>query len=187
MAKEERVDGSRGPVKLPWIAGGIIGLVLVCGCAGGLSAVLVFGGAGEQGGGEGGEGLKERMAIRWAALSHKFHSDPFSAPSGSTVHINQSQAMGPRPLDETIINELLPKDLGAAEALDVLPGDVQVNLYQDDGAPRVTRVTLDLDRDGKLDELWKVEGSRVRRAVSTADDEGYDQMWLWQNGLWLGR
>ena len=134
MAKEERVDGSRGPVKLPWIAGGIIGLVLVCGCAGGLSAVLVFGGAGEQGGGEGGEGLKERMAIRWAALSHKFHSDPFSAPSGSTVHINQSQAMGPRPLDETIIN--VAKQEGYAiigwtvDSTDWTPGATAERVYK---------------------------------------------------------
>lgn len=180
------MDASQGPSKLPWIAGGIIGLVLICGCAGGLSAYLLWGGAGE-GGGEGGGTLEERLAIRWAAVSHKFHSDPFSAPSGSIVHINQSQAMGARAIDETIINEQLPRNLGSTEALDVIPGDAAVNLYQDAGAPAVSRVSIDLDRDGKADELWKVEGTRVRRAVSTGDNEDYDQMWLWQNGLWLKR
>lgn len=182
------MNASQGPSKLPWIAGGIIGLVLVCGCAGGLSAYLFWGGAGGDGGVEGGEGdLTERLAIRRAALSHKLHTDPFSAPAGSTVHINQSQAEGPTALHVTILNEQLTRNIGASEALDVLGGEVAVNLYQDPGASSVSRASLDFDRDGKPDELWKVEGTRVRRAVSTADNEEYDQMWLWQNGLWLAR
>ena len=176
------MNASRGPSKLPWIAGGIIGLVLVCGCAGGLSAYVFWGGAGSEGG-----DLAERLAIRRAPLSHKSHTDPFSAPAGSVVHINQGQAEGPTELHVTILNEQLPRDLGGPEALDVLEGAAAVNLYQDPGAATVSRVTLDLDRDGKIDEMWKVEGTRVRRAVSSSDNDEYDETWLWQNGLWLAR
>jgi hypothetical protein len=95
--------------------------------------------------------------------------------------------MGPTARDNEILG-LFSRNLGAAEQDDVVPDqDYRVDLFQDEGASSVTRASVDLDRDGHADELWKVEGTRIRRAVSTGDDESYDQMWLWQNGLWLAR
>lgn len=180
-----------GRSKLPWILGGITALVLCCGCAGVIVGVLVWSAPEEpqseaaraQGG-----GLGEWLAVRRAALSHKLHSNPWKAPAGHEVHINQSQAMGPSARDTEILNELIGRRLPGPEALDVLPQRAwAVNLYQDPSATSVSRVTVDLDRDGNADEQWTVEGTRVRRQVSTADDGRYDQSWLWQNGLWLAR
>lgn len=174
--------------KLPWIVGGIMAISLLCGCAGVLGAWWLWGRGGDEGlEGQGG-GIAEDLAIRRAARSGKGHKDPFSAPDGATVHINRGEVMGPRPMDSEILDTRLWRDLGAPSALDVFPSQpYAVDLYQDEGAGAVSRATIDLDRDGKLDEQWRVEGTRVRRAVSTRDDEEYDRMWLWQNGLWLAR
>lgn len=168
--------------KLPWIVGGCAVLALLCGCAGVVGAYLYH----RAGGGDGAE-MEEWVATRRAALSQKGHHDPFHAPDGAEVHINQSAAMGPSARDNEILG-LLSRNLGGAEQDDVVPDqEYRVDLFQEGGAGSVTRVSVDLDRDGHPDELWKIEGTRVRRAVSSADDENYDQMWLWQNGLWLAR
>ncbi len=175
--------------KLPWIVGAVTLFIALCACAGGVGGLLWWRASEtEDEAARAEQGVGEWLAVRQAALSHKVHNDPFSAPSGHEVHINQSEVLGPSSRDTLILNDLLSRRLSGPEALDVLPDQgFAANLYQEDGAGSVTRVTLDLDRDGKLDEQWKVEGTRVRRAVSTKDDETYDQMWLWQNGLWLKR
>ena len=171
-----------GRSKLPWIVGGVAIVALMCGCAGVVGGFLYV----RSGSGDGAE-VEEWVATRRAALSQKGHNDPFHAPDGAEVHINQSAAVGPSERDNDILRQM-GRALGAAEADDVLPDQPwRLDLFQDDGAASVTRASVDLDRDGHADELWKVEGTRIRRAVSTADDENYDQMWLWQNGLWLAR
>ncbi len=175
--------------KLPWIIGGVILLFALCGGVGIIGGVLYWRTRPpETEAARAQEDLGEWLAIKQATLSHKVHTDPFSAPAGAEVHINQSEVTGPSARDTEIINELLPRRLSGPEQQDVLPDSKwAINLYQEPGANAVTRLTLDLDRDGMLDEQWKVEGTRVRRAVSTKDDGTYDQMWLWQNGLWLRR
>lgn len=60
-----------------------------------------------------------------------------------------------------------------------------VDLFQEDGASVITGAHLDLDRDGRADQRWTYEGEdQVRREVSTADDEMYDQAWEWTDEGW---
>lgn len=175
--------------KLPWIVGGVILLIAFCGCVGGVAGVLYWrAGEGESEAERGDEDVGEWLAIRRAALSHKVHNDPFSAPAGHEVHLGQSEVVGPTARDTELLDNVLPGALTGPELLDALPDrPYAVNLYQDPGATTISRLTLDLDRDGKLDEQWRVEGTRVRRVISTNDDENYDQTWLWQGGLWMKR
>lgn len=171
-----------GRSKLPWIVGAGVVLALMCGCAGVVGAFLWWRASGSDE-----AGVEEWVATRRAALSQKGHDDPFHAPDGAEVHINQSAAMGPSARDNAILG-LFSRHLGATEEDDVLADQPwRVDLTQEAGASSVTGARVDLDRDGHADELWKAEGTRIRRAISTGDDESYDQMWLWQNGLWLAR
>lgn len=60
-----------------------------------------------------------------------------------------------------------------------------VDLYQEEGSSMITGARLDFDRDGRADQRWTYEGEeRVRREVSTRDDEVYDQVWEWTDAGW---
>lgn len=172
------MDNPQRRSALPWVVAGLVFMAMSCACLGVLGFFVL--GEGEDG------GTGEWFAIRRAALSHKGHRDPFSAPDGAVVHIQQSEVLTLREMDLDLMPRIINKGVGAPELLDVYPTRAyRVDIYQDNGDEIVSRVTIDLDRDGKLDEQWKVEGLRVRRALSTRDDENYDQMWLYQNDVWL--
>ncbi|MCA9666932.1 MAG: hypothetical protein KC503_15140 [Myxococcales bacterium] len=77
------------------------------------------------------------------------------------------------------------KDLGAKKIKDALKGmPYKVNLYQDKDATTLSRVKIDLDRDGTWDEVWKVEGSKVKRKASPADDGNYTDKYRWTGNGW---
>ncbi len=62
----------------------------------------------------------------------------------------------------------------------------KVNLYKEEGK---VRAKVDLDRDEKFDEKWDfdTEGGKekVKRRVSTQDDESYDREYRLEEGRWV--
>ncbi|MCE7869580.1 hypothetical protein DYH09_04280 [bacterium CPR1] len=74
------------------------------------------------------------------------------------------------PLQSKIIGKM-GQQLDDSKLQDAFPGDVKVNLYQDNKQDGINRAELDLDRDGRWDEKWSHQNGSVKRQVSSADDD----------------
>lgn len=79
-----------------------------------------------------------------------------------------------RPVDRDILAWRKTAVMSGDKVKDVFPGKpYKVDAYKDEGKSGVSRVKIDLDRDGKWDEKWDFEGDKVKRKVAPADDENY--------------
>ncbi|GMU53865.1 MAG: hypothetical protein AMXMBFR33_30110 [Candidatus Xenobia bacterium] len=74
------------------------------------------------------------------------------------------------PLHSKIIGKM-GQQIDDSKLQDAFPGDVKVNLYQDDKKVGINRAKLDLDRDDKWDEKWTHKDGAVKRQVSSSDDD----------------
>ncbi|HEV2863924.1 MAG TPA: hypothetical protein VGX48_23210 [Pyrinomonadaceae bacterium] len=94
---------------------------------------------------------------------------------------------GQRREDQLILNFLASRPATTNKVQDAFPGEsFKVNFYCDDGAPKWTRLKIDLDRDGKDDEKWDLkEGQPAKRRVATRDDEQYDREYRWSSDQWV--
>jgi hypothetical protein len=103
--------------------------------------------------------------------------DPPAAPTAG--------ANGLRPVDQDIL-ALVRAGIKGDKLTDAFPKKAyKVNLYRDGGDAGVSRLKVDLDRDGKWDEKWAFgEGGRVKRQVAPADDESYSETYLLDGSDW---
>ena len=171
------MDQHRAPPswRLPALIAG--GAVLALLCAGVIAAgawALLSSGAGEQ------------LSRGRAASSGKGHKDGWSAPSGYSWSENSASILTLRPMDSEIITRFVGRDLGAAAREDAIPGAARVDLFQDAPATTLTRVEVDADRDGLLDERWEVDGAYVIRNLSPGGDGDFSERYKLRDGLWLG-
>lgn len=104
-----------------------------------------------------------------------------SAPASATAA--GSNAL--RPVDRDILAWRKTAAITGEKAKDVFPGKpYKVDGYKDEGKTGVSRVKVDLDRDGKWDEKWDFEGDKVKRKVAPADDENYQQEFRLDGDHW---
>jgi hypothetical protein len=91
-----------------------------------------------------------------------------------------------RPIDRRVLERLKAPIQGADKVKDAFRSEaIKVNLYQDAGRSLPNRAKLDVDRDDRFDEKWTVDGERVTREISSADDDRtYDQRWLLDGDAW---
>jgi hypothetical protein len=85
-----------------------------------------------------------------------------------------------RPVDELLLAVF--EGRGVAPGRDLMPNGPRVDLSAERGRS-VGRV--DLDRDGKWDEVWSIELDEVRRYVSPLDDDQLTERYAWTNGAWV--
>ena len=72
------------------------------------------------------------------------------------------------------------------ESLDVKPtANFQMDVFQDKGQYTINRLTIDMDRDGKLDEAWVFDARGVVREVSESDDGTWSRTERWDGGGWV--
>jgi len=91
-----------------------------------------------------------------------------------------------RPMDTKIIAKIHAGISGKKEK-DPWSKNWKVNLYSDSGDGQVTRLKIDIDRDGKWDEKWTIEeaGAKVKRKVSSGDDDTlYDREYRLRGRKW---
>lgn len=89
---------------------------------------------------------------------------------------------------DTAILSRVKLGMSGKKVKDALKGRAwKVNLYQDPGANgAVSRLKLDLDRDGKWDEKWAFEGEgKVKRQAAPADDENYTAEYRLRGNRWV--
>jgi len=67
--------------------------------------------------------------------------------------------------------ETLGKPAHGDKIKDALRGAVKVNVYAEKG--RWARAKVDLNRNEKWEEKWRLDGTRILRQVAPADDETY--------------
>lgn len=156
------------------IAGGAAGLALLCACGGGLGWFLYSRGD-----------TSEKVSTWRAATSGRGHKDLFHAPDGSLVHFGGGEIVGPTALDLDLYGRFVGRDLGAPELLDAVPGPHRVDVFQDADHGSVSKIVIDLDRDGSADEVWTVEVMHVTRKVSMSDDGNLDASFHWSDKLWV--
>jgi hypothetical protein len=94
-----------------------------------------------------------------------------------------------RPMDHEILARIA-QPLGTDHVKDAFRGrPYKVSLYQDAGHAHANRVKVDLNRNEKWDEKWTVDLDAsprvVKREVSTADDETYDEEWRLDGETWV--
>jgi hypothetical protein len=104
-----------------------------------------------------------------------------SAPASATI----ASSNGLRPVDRDILAWRKTATMTGDKAKDVFPGKpYKVDGYKDEGKTGVSRVKVDLDRDGKWDEKWDFDGDKVKRKVAPADDENYQQEFRLEGEAW---
>ncbi len=96
------------------------------------------------------------------------------APATSAAPSSTTAGNDLRPVDRDILAWRKTASIGGDKAKDVFPGKpYKVDAYKDEGKTGISRVKVDLDRDGKWDEKWDFDGDKVKRKVAPADDENY--------------
>ncbi len=94
-----------------------------------------------------------------------------------------------RKMDLDIVG-LLSRPMNGNRIKDAFPASAyKVNIYKDDGFAQANRLKVDLDRDGKDDEKWTIEGAgadlKVKRQVSPNDDGNYSEEYRLVGGAWV--
>lgn len=85
-----------------------------------------------------------------------------------------------RAVDELLIGVF--EGRGPEPGKDLLPGGARVDLAAE-STGSVARV--DLDRDGKWDEVWTIRVDEIVREVSPQDDGDLRERYAWVNGGWV--
>ncbi|MBA2733392.1 MAG: hypothetical protein H0U54_10930 [Acidobacteria bacterium] len=110
-------------------------------------------------------------------------------PANATpVSQPQRQAASPASRDEKILALLEAKRNQSGDKIkDAFPRETyKVNIYRDGGSTTWNRLKIDYNRNERWDERWELEdGKPVKKQVSTADNDVYDQEWRWQGGQWV--
>lgn len=106
---------------------------------------------------------------------------PALPPVPTRTALTPSAAMAPPPaLPErpaaskdyrAYLLETLGKPASGDKIKDALHGAVKVNVFAQKG--RWVRAKVDLNRNDKWDERWRLDGNRILRQVAPADDEKY--------------
>ncbi len=110
---------------------------------------------------------------------------PDPSPAAPVTSAPASAANALRPVDRDILAWRKTATVTGDKAKDVFPGKpYKVDGYKDEGKPGISRVKVDLDRDGKWDEKWDFEGDKVKRKVAPADDENYQQEFRLEGEAW---
>lgn len=113
--------------------------------------------------------------------------DPSPAAPVTSAPTPSSSAAGNdlRPVDRDVLAWRKTATITGDKAKDVLPGKpYKVDGYKDEGKTGISRVKIDLDRDGKWDEKWDFDGDKVKRKVAPADDENYQQEFRLDGDHW---
>ena len=100
----------------------------------------------------------------------------------------QRQAASPASRDEKIIALLEAKRNQSGDKIkDAFPRETyKVNIYRDGGSATWNRLKIDYNRNERWEEKWELEdGQPVKKHVSTADNDVYDQEFRWQGGQWV--
>ncbi len=117
--------------------------------------------------------------------------DPVKPSPASTATTPAAQSPGDpsalRPMDRKILDRVALGITGD-KVKDAIKGEsYKVNLYNDPDGKR--RAKIDLDRDEKWDEKWTFEtdggNEKVKRQVSTQDDDSYDVEYRLDQGTWV--
>jgi hypothetical protein len=88
-----------------------------------------------------------------------------------------------RPLDKEVL-ALVKQGIKSPRQLDVTPGrEYKVSLHRGRDST-VTRVDIDMDRDGMLDESWSIRGP-VRRRVAPAGDGKFSEEYVLRDDQWV--
>ncbi|HKA86198.1 MAG TPA: hypothetical protein VKE22_00985 [Haliangiales bacterium] len=91
-----------------------------------------------------------------------------------------------REMDRKIL-ALVDKSDGTSEKKNAVPGGkYKVNLYQDAGEPKINRVKVDLNGNGKWDEKWSRDGDTWKRRIAPKDDEVYTTEVVLRGERWVG-
>jgi hypothetical protein len=91
-----------------------------------------------------------------------------------------------RPVDTEVF--ALAKKGSPVDIPDASPGKpYKIGLFHERGGKSLSRAKIDLDRDGKWDEIWWVDLPLAKREVSPNDDERYTDVYRLRNGKWLKR
>ena len=107
-----------------------------------------------------------------------------AAPGSSTA---DTGGMPLRTMDREILDRVA-KGISSAKEKDALPGrSYKVDLYKDDGEPKINRVKIDTKRTGKWDEKWDFKGDEVKRHVAPLGDEHYTEEWRLRGERWYAK
>lgn len=115
-------------------------------------------------------------------------SRPGQAVPAAPVSQPQRQAATPASRDEAIIAMLESKRNQPGDKIkDAFPREsYKVNVYRDANSPTWSRIKIDYNRNERWDERWELEDGRpVKKQVSSADNEVYDQEYRRQGGQWV--
>jgi hypothetical protein len=111
---------------------------------------------------------------------------PAPTPTAAPAPVAAPQTPdGLRPMDQEIL-AFVHAGMSGDKLTDAFPRKpYKVNLYRDGGGAGVSRLKIDLDRDGKWDEKWTLApDGRVKRQVAPADDESYTESYLLDGASW---
>ncbi|MDQ3816907.1 MAG: hypothetical protein M3362_04330 [Acidobacteriota bacterium] len=111
-----------------------------------------------------------------------------TTPAASPAAQPQRQATSPASRDEAILALLETKRNQPGDKIkDAFPREsYKVNIYRDAGSTTWSRVKIDYNRNERWDERWELEDGRpVKKQISSADNEVYDQEYRWQGGQWV--
>lgn len=101
-------------------------------------------------------------------------------PAAPVEVVAPAPAVPLRPVDELLIGVF--EGRGPGPGTDLLPDGPRVDLTAN-GGTSIARV--DLDRDGKMDEVWIIRMDEIVREVSPRDDGVVEDRYAWQNGTWV--
>ncbi|MBX2799923.1 MAG: hypothetical protein KTR31_19745 [Myxococcales bacterium] len=78
------------------------------------------------------------------------------------------------------------RSLPEGEKLDLVPAlPIGVAVFQDEGFDTVNRAHVDLDRDGRIDQIWEITPDEIRRRVSPDDDGTHPQIFRREGRDWV--
>ena len=85
---------------------------------------------------------------------------------------------------------LLSRPMNGNRIKDAFPASAhKVNIYKDEGFAQANRLKIDLNRNGKDDEKWTIEGvgadMKVKRQLSPNDDGNYSEEYRLVGGAWV--
>jgi hypothetical protein len=129
---------------------------------------------------------REEEQARLARLGRWMSRKAREAAAASPVTTATTPLAGLDPVSSQVLERAL-EGIGGSKTKDALKGAAfKVNLYAAGADGRVSRLKLDLDRDGRWDEKWTFdvagEAEAIRRQVSSKDDEDYNEEYLLLGG-----
>lgn len=113
----------------------------------------------------------------------KFEPPPEAPPAPPAAEPDPEVLPEMRPVDETAMT-VMETPMNAPVLADATPGQpFRIQLERAANGFAVSKLHIDLDRDGKFDEVWTL-GSPIRRDVSPNDDGALTEHTVWSDRGW---